>query len=129
MLRPRQNRPEPRPLHTLAQRLRELRRARKLTQLDVARAVGVDRSHLSKIETGDDTPGRDSLTALAGFFGVSLDWLVTGQDNAVTPGAVAQTEEEVLLLRCWRALPPAEAQPLLEMLRHRVAALGPEPGG
>jgi transcriptional regulator with XRE-family HTH domain len=113
-------------LNTLAQRLRELRRARNLNQIDVARAVGVDRSHLSKIETGDDTPGRGALTALATFFGVSLDWLVTGQESPATAGGIARTEDEVLLLDCWRALPPAEARPLLEMLRQRVAALAPE---
>ncbi|HTI02067.1 MAG TPA: helix-turn-helix transcriptional regulator [Acidisoma sp.] len=113
-------------MNTLAQRLRELRRARNLNQIDVARAVGVDRSHLSKIETGDDTPGRGALTALSTFFGVSLDWLVTGQELPATAGGIARTEDEVLLLDCWRALPPAEARPLLEMLRQRVAALAPE---
>lgn len=115
--------PGPPPLNTLAQRLRQLRLGRNLNQIDVARAVGVDRSHLSKIETGDDTPGRSSLMALASFYHVSLDWLVTGQETETPEHARAGTEEEILLLACWRALPRQEAVPLLELLRARVAGV------
>jgi len=110
-------------LDSLALRLRNLRQARKLTQSDVARAVGVDRSHLSKIETGVDIPGRSALTGLAAFFGVSLDWLLTGEESAGAAGRDRLTEEERVLLSCWRALPRAEAEPLLAMLRARAAIL------
>lgn len=110
-------------MDSLALRLRNLRQARKLTQSDVARAVGVDRSHLSKIETGVDIPGRAALTGLAAFFSVSLDWLVTGEENVGATAEESLTEEERLLLSCWRALPRAEAEPLLAMLRARAAIL------
>ncbi|WP_459676712.1 helix-turn-helix domain-containing protein [Acidisoma sp. 7E03] len=116
-------------MSSLAERLRDLRRSRALTQAAVARAAGVDRSHLSKIETGVDTPGRAALTGLASFYGVSMDWLLTGQERVPEDGARACSEEEVLLLACWRALPRAEAVPLLDMLRKRVAGLAPEPEG
>lgn len=115
-------------MDTLAQRLRALRTQRGLNQRDVAQAAGIDRTHLSKIETGVDTPGRAALTSLAAFYGVSIDWLVTGQDTAAGSAAQThvQTEEEALLLACWRALPRGEAAPLLEMLRERVAGLAPD---
>jgi transcriptional regulator with XRE-family HTH domain len=107
-------------LLTLAERLRRLRKQRKLNQIDVAVAVGIDRSYLSKLETAYDNPGRDVLMALAAYYEVSLDWLATGQGDAKGPGALAQTPDEALLLYAWRALPESESKPLLQMLLSRV---------
>jgi transcriptional regulator with XRE-family HTH domain len=100
--------------------LRRLRKQRKLNQIDVAVAVGIDRSYLSKLETAYDNPGRDVLMALAAYYEVSLDWLATGQGDAKGPGALAQTPDEALLLYAWRALPESESKPLLQMLLSRV---------
>ncbi len=48
-----------------AARLRELRLGKSLTQLQLARAAGVALSHLSKLESGDTSPGIDLLERLA----------------------------------------------------------------
>ena len=55
--------------------LRELRRERKLTQKDVADAIGVTASTLSGYEVGTKTPTLPVAMKLAGFFNVSLDYL------------------------------------------------------
>jgi transcriptional regulator with XRE-family HTH domain len=44
----------------------------------VADAVGISRSHVTKIENDGDHPGRATLLALATYFGVSMDYLETG---------------------------------------------------
>ena len=105
---------------TVAGRLRTLRERRKLTQVEVAEAVGTSRSHLTKIERGGYFPGRELLMALATYYDVSLDWLASGHGAAEIGGAAAKNKDEALLLYAYRALPEAEARPLLEMLLSRV---------
>lgn len=65
-------------LETFAQRLKRLRLA-KGSQVKVADEIGISRAHLAKMETGGDLPGRETLQALATYFGVTMDYLQTGQ--------------------------------------------------
>lgn len=56
--------------------VREGRRCRGLDQIDLAEAVGISQSTMSKIENGDVRPALHIAVALAGFLGLSLDELV-----------------------------------------------------
>ena len=105
---------------SLGLRLRTLREQRSLNQIDVAEAVGISRTHLTKIEGDEGRPGRETLMALATFFGVSLDWLATGHGQIKMAQASAQNEREALLLMAFRLLPEEEASPLLQMLVNRT---------
>lgn len=49
-------------------KLRSLRKKRGLTLLDVSGAVGIDVSHLSRIENGKQVPSPDVAKRLAVFF-------------------------------------------------------------
>lgn len=49
-------------------RLRELRRAKKMRQVDVAERMGCSPSHLSKIELGEMTATVDDLARLASIY-------------------------------------------------------------
>ncbi len=62
--------------------------------------------------------------ALASYYGVSLDWLASGQGLAENGQAAATTPDEALLLYAYRALPEQEAKPLLQMLLSRVKPAG-----
>lgn len=105
----------------LANKLRTLRKERELSQMDVAVAVGVGRSTLASIERGHDVPGRETLVALASFYGVGLDWLMSTPGTAIVPGVtVIQTPEEALWLGAYRQLPPAEAEAHLQLVLKRV---------
>jgi len=68
----------------LGKRLKELREHRKLTQADVAKALGIDRTTYGKYETGDSSPHYEKLIQLADFFGVSVDYLI-GKTDIPTP--------------------------------------------
>lgn len=105
---------------TIGERLRNLRKERKITQVEAAVAIGTSRSNLTKIETGEYLPGREVLMAAAEFYGVSLDWLTSGDKPASHRRATAENEDEALLLYAFRELPPDEATPLLAMLLNRV---------
>lgn len=67
--------------NTLRYRIATLRIDRGEQQADLAAAVGCARSMISAIETGRKEPGRELLFAIAKHYGVSADWLQTGQDD------------------------------------------------
>lgn len=69
-----------------ANRLRELRIAKKLSQTELAERFGVQRQVISYYENGSRTPNIDFIYKIAQFFNVSTDFLL-GYDY---PGA--QTE-------------------------------------
>jgi len=63
-----------------AQRLRQLRKERGLTQRNVADGLGIAESSYQLYEY-TNKPGYDKLIALADFFDVSIDYLVGRTDN------------------------------------------------
>ena len=62
----------------IKQNLIFLRKQKKLTQIELADAVGYSDKTVSKWETGESVPNAETLVALAKFYGVSLDTLVCG---------------------------------------------------
>jgi transcriptional regulator with XRE-family HTH domain len=60
----------------LPTKLRMERARVKLTQAQVASQTGLTPSMLCNYENGERTPTLQSLKALAGFYGVSIDYLV-----------------------------------------------------
>ena len=65
----------------LHERMRELRRERKETQVQVASATGMTDRQYQRFEAGKQKPGFDNLCALADHFGVSLDYLSGRSDK------------------------------------------------
>ena len=62
------------------EKLQELRRRKGLTQEDVAEVLFVSRAAVSKWESGRGYPNIDSLKAIARFYGVSIDELLSGEE-------------------------------------------------
>lgn len=54
------------------QRIKRLRKEKKLSQTDLAILVGMDRQYLYKIENAKVTPNIATITALAFAMGISL---------------------------------------------------------
>lgn len=61
------------------EKLRELRKSRGLTQEELAEALFVSRTAISKWELGKGYPGIDSLKEISNFFSVSIDDLLSGE--------------------------------------------------
>ena len=59
------------------EKLRQLRKSRGLTQEELADALYVSRTAVSKWESGRGYPGIDSLKEISGFFSVSIDDLLS----------------------------------------------------
>lgn len=58
------------------ERLRTVRKARRLTQEELGQILGFSRGTMSKYETGFLEPNLETLVKIARFFNVSVDYLV-----------------------------------------------------
>ena len=58
------------------EKLQELRKARSLTQEELAEALYVSRTAISKWESGRGYPSIDSLKEISRFFSVTIDDLI-----------------------------------------------------
>ena len=58
------------------EKLQELRKSKSLTQEELAKALFVSRTAISKWEQGRGYPGIDSLKEISRFFSVSIDDLI-----------------------------------------------------
>ena len=65
----------------LKERLRELRKEKKETQVQVAEAIGVAESHYQRFERGANLPNLENVWKLADHFGVTIDYLVGRSDK------------------------------------------------
>lgn len=72
------------------EKLQELRKRKGLTQEELAQALYVSRTAVSKWESGRGYPNLDSLKAIALFFDVTVDSLLSG-DRVLT---IAQDEQK-----------------------------------
>lgn len=59
-----------------SEKLRALREAKGLTQLQVAYKIGISKAMISAYETASKAPSIEVLIRLARLFGVSVDYLV-----------------------------------------------------
>lgn len=62
------------------EKLQKLRADRNLTQEELAEKIYVSRTAISKWESGRGYPSIDSLKSIAGFFEVTIDELISGEE-------------------------------------------------
>ena len=62
-------------------KLKELRKARHITQLKLALDLNMTQNTISRYETGAREPSRDELILIADYFDVSIDYLLGRTDN------------------------------------------------
>ncbi|MBQ3483769.1 MAG: helix-turn-helix transcriptional regulator [Clostridia bacterium] len=77
----------------LNRKLQELRKQRGLTQEELARALYVSRTAVSKWESGRGYPSLDSLREIARFFSLTVDELLSG-DELLAVAERAQRQEK-----------------------------------
>jgi transcriptional regulator with XRE-family HTH domain len=77
-----------------AERLKQLRIQKGLSQTELANRVNMHNTHISRYERGESSPSSKALKALADCLDVSADFLYDG-DN--TDAAVADFEDKDLL--------------------------------
>lgn len=85
-------------------RLKGLRREAGLTQFDVGMRFNVSRGAYQRWETGDAEVPVGALPTLAEMYGVSIDYLLTGQGGAecISPPLYGgEPQEDIAVSRVW----------------------------
>lgn len=88
----------------IAKRIRERRQILKLTEQELADAIGVTRQHISAIEQGKASPSLAILAKLAEELGVSVDYLVIGKEGMIMDAIPAIRANKKLSLKAKKAL-------------------------
>jgi len=66
-------------------RIKDLRTQRNITQSQLGNVLGIGQKAVSLIEKGINKPSVQQVETLSRYFGVTIDYLVTGVDVKVTP--------------------------------------------
>ncbi|WP_288186080.1 helix-turn-helix transcriptional regulator [uncultured Sporomusa sp.] len=68
-------------MQIIAQRLKETRAKRGVTQATIASAIGIQEVAYQRYEYGTRVPAAESLCKLADYFNISTDYLLGRTDN------------------------------------------------
>ncbi|MBE5867945.1 MAG: helix-turn-helix transcriptional regulator [Lachnospiraceae bacterium] len=111
----------------------KLRDSKGVKDSDVVRATGITKSTFSDWKSGRSNPKNDKLQKIADYFGVSVDYLMTGEDKSVLSDSkyyineeTAQMADKIFHNKELRLLFDAarDAQPEdLETVHHMLLAL------
>lgn len=89
---------------TIGERIRKRRQALKITQQELAKALGVTPQHISGIEQEKRSPSLPFLSKLAEELGVTTDYLLSGKEGIITDTIPAIKADKSLTLKTKRAL-------------------------
>jgi transcriptional regulator with XRE-family HTH domain len=103
---------------SIGKRIRKRRQTLKMTQQELAEAIGVTPQHISAIEQDKRDPSLSSLAKLAEELGVTIDYLVTGKESVITDTIPAIKGDKKLKLKAKRAL--------TALIQELYEATGPE---
>lgn len=68
--------------------LKQLRKAKGLTQNDLARVLKVSRSTIAAYEARNNQPDFDKLVQIADYFNITIDYLLSGEVKSAQDAAV-----------------------------------------
>lgn len=91
-------------------RIKELRKKKGLTQIQLANIMHVSQGTISAYEAGTVQIDQETLKALADYFGVSIDYLL-GYENATTPPEAWTVEDYAASGAAVRVSPRPQPQP------------------
>ncbi|MCQ2442235.1 MAG: helix-turn-helix transcriptional regulator [Oscillospiraceae bacterium] len=98
-------------MQIIGERLRALRKANNLTQIQMAEILEVQQSRINRYETGASTPPAETFIQYADFFDVSMDYLYGRCDEP--QGKLYKNQPQILLDR---AKHNPEMEQFIEML-------------
>ncbi|GMQ61168.1 helix-turn-helix domain-containing protein [Vallitalea maricola] len=116
-------------MQSLGERIKYLRELNNLNQDELAKAFNGNKSTVSRIEKNQTNPTSIILLAIANFFNVSTDWLLTGEEKVHTKQSNSidlpphfikllgdVSDDEVELILNYRKLPDIKKGKLLGKL-------------
>lgn len=82
----------------MAKRLRQLRLDKGVSQEELAKWLSVSRTSYTKYETGAYEPSIETLIKLAGYYGVSVDYIIGYSDSCITYEHCTDDEQNIIAL-------------------------------
>ena len=86
---------------TIGQRIRALRRSKKLTQVQLAKIAGVSSPAVTEWEKDSYLPKAASLEAMANEFGVTTEYILTGKTTGNLDNNIAPITSKLLPVLSW----------------------------
>lgn len=109
--------------------LKQLRTARDMTQDDLANVLKVSRSTVAGYEARNNQPDYDKLVQIADYYGVTIDYLLSGeikrfQDKTVR--ILSDKDLEQQLIEAFRPLPYETKLYVLDYARYQLEHHSPK---
>ena len=120
------------------ERIKAARKARKMTQKQLAEAIGLTQNYIAMIETGRREPSERTISDICQVCGVDEIWLQTGTGEMFAPKTRREELEEIFhhceigtdakarLIRAMAQLPDSAAEAFLAYVEALVKALSEE---
>lgn len=120
------------------ERIKAARKARKMTQKQLAEAIGLTQNYIAMIETGRREPSERTISDICQVCGVDEIWLRTGTGEMFAPKTRREELEEIFhhceigtdakarMIRAMAQLPDSAAEAFLAYVEALVKALSEE---
>lgn len=120
------------------ERIKEARKARKMTQQQLAEAIGLTQNYIAMIETGRREPSDRTIADICQVCGVDEIWLRTGTGEMFAPKTRREELEEIFhhceigtdakarMIRAMAQLPDEAFPVFLQYLQELAKALSEE---
>lgn len=104
---------------TLGERLKALRADKKITMHDLAQKLGIGMSTISQYENGRREPNISIVKKLADFYGVTVDYLISGKEEKPTKtDKIADlADKETIFTYEGKEIPPEDLEYMKRILR------------
>lgn len=105
----------------LAEKLRKIRKEKKITQEEISQFLGVKRQTYSAYERSVSTPDSLTLKKLADYFGVSTEYFFSEDGISHSDGAQNEQEQKLLLLaRRAQQIPESQREKILRNFEENI---------
>ena len=120
------------------ERIKEARKARKMTQQQLAEAIGLTQNYIAMMEMGRRDPSERTILDICRVCGVDEVWLRTGTGEMFAPKTRREELEEIFhhceigtdakarMIRAMAQLPDSAAEAFLAYVEALVKALSEE---
>lgn len=108
----------------MLENLKELRKATKTTQNELAEAIGVSQQSINKYENHNVEPDIESLRRMADYFGTTIDYIVGHSELRYKVEDIqnyALNDDEAEFIAAYRQLTPSQREAVVGVMRAFLA--------
>lgn len=111
-------------METVADRIKLIRKAHHLSQVEFAGILGISQTHISKVESGKDNPSNKILASICSEFEVNIEWLKEGVGPIeAQQGQCSEINEIVVKLKTYLLTAPPMESDLCAMFLKNIPDL------